>query len=121
MWMAMLNRCKPHFQDRAIYYDKGIRVCDRWHKFENFLEDMGNRPSPHHSIGRIDGSKGYEPGNVRWETPKQQANNTSRNTFISYRGKTLTMRQWSEELGMNYDKLKYRITQNWPLDKALSE
>lgn len=117
IWMQMHGRCKPTAADAHLYYNKGIQVCERWNDFENFFCDMGPRPSPRHSIGRIDGNAGYEPGNCRWETAKQQANNTSRNKFIVFNGKSLTLAQWAELLGMPYSKLKWRVD-NWPLERA---
>lgn len=120
IWMAMHRRCRPDGPDHLLYFDKGIHVCERWHDFTNFQTDMGDRPSPRHSLGRIDGSKGYEPGNVWWETAKEQANNTTRNVFVTYGGETLTISQWADRLGMAYSKLKYRLYENWPLDKALT-
>jgi hypothetical protein len=74
-WKSMIQRC---FNPKATGYDRygacGISVCDRWRLFENFLADMGERPAGH-SLDRIDNDGDYEPGNVRWATREQQANN----------------------------------------------
>lgn len=76
----MVVRCtKPDSQDYARYGGRGIRVCERWASFENFLADMGERPSPSHSIDRINNDGDYEPGNCRWATMAQQSFNRRTN------------------------------------------
>lgn len=81
---AMLNRCYnengEHYKD---WGGRGIKVCDRWLlSFDNFLSDMGSRPSNNHSLDRKDNSKGYSPENCRWATKPEQASNTRRNRLI---------------------------------------
>lgn len=79
IWVGIWDRCtNPKAKRFARYGGRGIRVCERWEVFENFLADVGPRPSPKHSIDRIDNDKGYEPGNVRWATHDVQMMNTSR-------------------------------------------
>lgn len=77
IWKGMRNRCQnPNNKSYANWGGRGITVCARWDEsFEAFLEDMGRRPSPNHSIDRIDVNGNYEPGNCRWATAKQQAEN----------------------------------------------
>lgn len=76
-WQGMLCRC--YTKSNSGYYKyggKGIKVCARWrHTFVNFLKDMGKKPSPQHSIDRIDGARGYAPSNCRWATSSEQARN----------------------------------------------
>lgn len=73
VWLGMKHRCKnPTATGYAYYGARGIRVCERWLRFENFLADMGTRPSPNHSIDRVNGNGNYEPGNCRWATHSEQ-------------------------------------------------
>lgn len=77
IWMGMIRRCTDR---KMINYDRyggrGIKVCDEWaESFANFYRDMGNRPSPKHSIDRINNEKGYSADNCRWATASEQAQN----------------------------------------------
>ena len=84
VWCDMKHRCSPSStgRKRRNYYDRGIRVCERWlNSFEYFLEDMGERPSPQHSIDRIDNDGNYEPSNCRWSTASQQLFNRRKPVF----------------------------------------
>ncbi|CAB4169858.1 hypothetical protein UFOVP903_28 [uncultured Caudovirales phage] len=75
-WLNLRNRCNnPRGQNFGRYGGRGIKVCKRWSKFQNFLADMGERPSSAHSIDRRDNSKGYGPKNCRWATRTEQACN----------------------------------------------
>ncbi len=75
-WQQMKNRClNPNGEVYKNYGARGIRICDRWLSFENFLEDMGKRPSPRHTLGRLDNDGDYEPDNCEWQTATEQNKN----------------------------------------------
>jgi len=77
IWSVMLQRChNPNAQGYPYYGARGISVCERWREsFAEFIADVGRRPSAEHSLDRIENDGNYEPGNCRWATPKEQANN----------------------------------------------
>lgn len=75
-WQNIRRRCyRPTDKWYHNYGGRGIQVCSRWFKFENFLTDMGRKPSPRHSIDRVDNDGNYEPSNCRWATPEEQTLN----------------------------------------------
>lgn len=82
-WLSMKNRClNPRTPSFATYGGVGITVCERWLNFGQFLADVGERPSAGHSLDRIDGTRGYEPGNVRWATRQEQNRNRRSNRAV---------------------------------------
>lgn len=121
-WSAMISRCEATtWRDYANYGGRGIRVCDRWRgSFEAFIEDMGRRPSPGHSLDRIDVNGNYEPDNCRWATLEQQANNKRNSAFITAFGKTLTVAQWSRETGLTQHVIQTRKTAGWAAERILT-
>ena len=119
-WSGMMARCSNPNNDHFKYYGAiCITVCDRWKSFANFLEDMGEKP-PRMSIDRIDVTKGYEPGNCRWATAKQQARNKSNNTMLTVNGETRCMQEWAELLGIKQSTLSYRIQHGWSHEAAIN-
>ena len=122
-WSQMKGRCKnPNNHKYLRYGGRGISVCGRWNKFENFLSDMGKKPSKHHSIDRIDNDGNYEPTNCRWATPRQQSNNTRRNVLLTHNGKTLTLAQWSRRTGIKHTTINDRINKHgWTVESALTK
>jgi hypothetical protein len=120
-WESMLNRCeKPTDREYPMWGGRGIKVCERWHDFNNFYADMGKRP-PNATLDRIDNNGNYEPSNCRWATAKTQANNRRSNTLITFNGKTQTLQQWADETGIYENTISMRINHyGWSIEKALT-
>lgn len=121
-WKAMKSRCtRITDPEYANYGGRGIRVCNRWmHSFEHFFEDMGYRPSPGHSLDRIDNERGYEPDNCRWATPIEQCNNMRRNRLLTLNGRTMSLMQWSRETDIAESALRSRLAKGWTTTEALT-
>jgi hypothetical protein len=121
-WFQMLKRCTdPSTKHYDRYGGRGITVCERWRSLENFLADMGKRPSPRHSIDRIDNNGNYEPSNCRWATMSVQKRNYSRNRFYSYSGKTLCLKDWSREMGIHMNTLRSRLDKmGWSFEQSIT-
>jgi hypothetical protein len=94
-----------------------LEVCERWRKFDAFLEDMGF-PEKGQSIDRIDNDLGYSPENCRWVDAKVQANNRRNNRKITYNGTTKNLGEWADELGICPMTLKYRLNRGWGVEKS---
>lgn len=121
-WEMMRVRCNnPNNHKFPMYGGRGIKVCERWDSYENFLEDMGRRPSLNHSIDRINNNEGYFPENCRWATPKEQARNRSSNSLIEYDGRTQCIAAWCEEFGIGRCTLRARIKRGWSIERALNQ
>ena len=110
-WVHMRARCRS--SEQPNYGGRGIRVCDRWDKFETFLADMGEKPAGT-SIDRIDNDRGYEPGNCRWATMRQQLRNTRRNVWVWYGGHRVLLADAAREAGFNYATALSRKRRGWP-------
>lgn len=121
IWVGMKGRCfNPDNTSYVDYGGRGITVCERWLKFENFLADMGHPPS-NTSIDRINNDGNYKPGNCRWATPSEQLNNRRNNVKVEYQGRTQTLTEWAEELGFNVDTLYARIVRyRWDINDAMT-
>lgn len=121
IWSGMKSRCtNPRMRIYKYYGGKGVKVCDRWQSFTNFLTDMGECPSPSHTIDRIDGNGDYEPGNCRWITLQKQQRNRSNNRRVTAFGRTQTLIEWAEEKGFDPKTLQTRFQRNWDAERALS-
>lgn len=120
-WQSLLGRCKnPTNPKYPRYGGRGITVCDRWLTYENFLIDMGRKPSPKHTIERKDNNGNYSPENCVWATAVVQARNKSNNRLITYQGVTRCLAEWAELLGIRYATLWARLNYGWPIDKAFA-
>ncbi len=120
IWKGMHSRCRDMGNSGyALYGGRGITVCERWSKFENFYADMGQRPDGM-TIEREESNGNYEPSNCRWATPTEQANNTSRNKMIAVGDRIMTMAMWSREPGAAaYGAIQARLLRGWPAERAV--
>jgi len=120
-WRDMLGRCRnKNHRGYKRYGGRGILVCDSWiGSFEAFLSDMGERPEGK-TIDRIETDGNYEPSNCKWSTPKEQANNMSRNRYLEFNGERLTVSQWADKQGISYNTLIARIRRGWAVERALT-
>lgn len=106
------------------YGGRGIKVCDRWlgeHGFENFLADMGERPSKDHSIDRIDVNGDYTPENCRWATRKQQCNNRRSNLLIEHKGEIRTLTEWCIIFGIDMSLAENRYRRGLSFGEIFSK
>lgn len=121
-WLGIKKRC-CNLKEPAYYKygGRGIIVCERWiNSFENFLADVGERPSSLHSLDRIDNDGNYEPGNVRWATSSEQARNRRSNHILSVGGVEKPMIEWCEQYKARYDRVIQRIRLGWTPYLALT-
>lgn len=110
-WMGMKARCKNLKGKNNTYEKKGIKVSPEWlADFNTFLSDMGQAPSPKHTVDRINNDGDYCKENCRWATNKEQMRNYSKNVRLTFEGKTLCAVEWAELLGFKenliYNRLK---------------
>ena len=110
---------EPNSPSYEYYGARGIQVCNRWRKFDNFLADMGPCPSKKHTIDRLRNDGDYEPGNAQWATYAQQARNTSRSRFVTISGVTHILNDWAQIAGIDFKTLAQRIKHGWPEDRLL--
>lgn len=104
----------------ARYGGRGIKVCERWHTFENFLADMGRRPDLTHTLDRIDNNAGYSPDNCRWANRRDQILNSRAARYLEFRGETLNVKAMAARYGLSHQLLKHRLGKGWTLEEALT-
>lgn len=122
-YAQMIHRCtNPNSKNYHRYGGRGIKVCKEWlGNPEQFFKDMGPKPTPKHSIDRINNDGDYSPDNCRWATNKEQSNNQSTNHLITFNGETKNIQQWSEAFNLNQNTFHSRILHGWSIDRILSE
>lgn len=121
-WQQMRLRCTdPKHAAWADYGGRGITVCAAWlDSPEQFLVDVGQKPSPAHELDRIDNARGYQPENVRWVLRVENCRNRRSNRLIEHGGETLPLVAWAERTGINRFALQKRLDAGWSAEKALT-
>jgi len=119
IWMNMLDRCRrPNNKNFHQYGGRGISVCQRWDRFENFLADMGEAPKGL-TLDRIDNDGNYEPGNCRWATKKEQCNNKRTTVTMTLDGLTMRLEQWATVKGLTLAAIYHRRCRGWTDEQVL--
>ena len=119
-WVGLKRRCLDIKYDKYKNYGgRGIEVCKRWLKFENFYEDMGERPNGK-TLDRIDNNGNYCQKNCRWATNIEQQNNKRNNRFLTYKNETKSIKIWAKNLNINYGIFCMRIYRKWSIEKILT-
>jgi len=122
-WAAMKQRAlNPNNNRYTDYGERGVKVCERWRdSFENFLADMGPKPSAQHSIDRIDVMGDYTPENCRWATPTEQARNRRTTVLIKTPKGVMCIKQAANEYGIKYNTLCGRLAKGMSVESALTD
>lgn len=122
-WVSMIQRC--HNEQATGYHNyggRGICVCPAWRSsFKAFFRDMGSRPSPQHTLDRINNDGNYDPGNCRWATASEQKRNSRAAKLLTHNGQTKTIVAWAEDLGVSRFLIRKRIAAGWSAEDALTK
>lgn len=120
-WLGLVARCNnPNSGGYESWGGRGIKVCERWMKFESFIADMGQMPGKGYSIERIDNNGNYSPDNCKWATRAEQCRNRRSNIIIEYRGERKVLKDWCSILGLKYHTVFARIRYyGWTVERAL--
>lgn len=124
IWKMMKHRCYDQKYDKYHYYGgRGIEICKKWLKsFDEFLNwSLANGYKDSLTLDRKNNDGNYTPRNCRWTTIKEQANNRSTNHMLKYKGKTQSMQQWADELGLTESAISQRLRAGWSVNDALSK
>lgn len=119
-WRSMCWRCNPRHESHRNYHDRGISVCSEWlNSFEQFVKDMGPRPSPTHSLDRVDNDKGYSKANCRWATKHQQmANRRGRREVVAF-GRRMRAFELADMIGQPRKIVITRLWRGWSVEEVL--
>lgn len=122
IWRSMLRRCyRPECRAYPHYGGRGIFVAERWRRsYQNFLADMGRRPSSRHTLDRLDNDGPYSPENCAWNTWKQQARNKRSTRRLTFRGETKALPDWADEVGIARSVILGRLKNGWSVEQALT-
>lgn len=121
-WSAMRQRCtNPNSPTWKNYGGRGIAVSPLWEDFQRFLHDVGPAPSPKHSLDRIDPDGDYEPGNVRWATPEEQARNRRSTRMLTFKGEAKPLSVWADQFQIPRGTLLWRVNRGWNVEQALTK
>lgn len=133
LWSDIRRRCEdPRRDEYPSYGGRGVTLCLRWHDHTAMAGDMGPRPTPKHSIDRIDNNGGYwcgrcdecadagRPMNCRWATRTEQANNRRSNRMLTLGNETMTLAQWAHRQCIPVGLLWERLERGWPMERALA-
>lgn len=122
IFRGIIGRCyNKNTKSYFMYGGAGITVCERWrHSFENFFLDMGERPSPIHSIDRIDNNGSYSAENCKWSTPKEQARNRKSTKWIEHNGQTKSLQEWADLLCINRTNIAKKIKNGFCLSEIIN-
>lgn len=121
-WRSMMSRCfNPSARAFKNYGARGIKVCDRWCNFDNFIADNAHGLQPGLSIDRIDNDGPYSPENCRWATRLEQTINRRTTRYITFLGRTQCVTHWAREMGMHQATLDRRLRRGWSVERAITE
>lgn len=120
-WKAMKGRCYDKNNiNYSNYGGRGIVVCEKWlNNFQAFLADVGRKPTPKHTIDRIDVNGNYEPSNVQWATKREQMRNTRNVHPVTINGSTRLICEWAEISGVPEESISSRLRKGWEPEKAV--
>lgn len=118
----MKARCgNPKNKQWKNYGGRGIIVCERWIKFEEFIFDMGLKPTKKHTLDRSDNSLGYSKENCRWVVNKVQCNNKRNNIHVEWMGRKWRIYELEKQYGIPHRRIYTRLRLGWPVSRAISE